>query len=96
MEDFEKTLTASLSRAPPFLINTLKRFIAVKPVIDVSNCKRCGECYRACPPNAIALKKARVPDIDYSKCIRCYCCQELCPEGAITVSAPLIRRLLKR
>ena len=96
MEDFEKTLTASLSRAPPFLINTLKRFIAAKPVIDVSNCKHCGECYRACPPNTIAFKKARVPDIDYSKCIRCYCCQELCPEGAITVSVPLLRRLLKR
>jgi uncharacterized protein (DUF362 family)/NAD-dependent dihydropyrimidine dehydrogenase PreA subunit len=96
IENFEKTLTASLSRAPPFLINTLKRFIAAKPVIGVSNCKRCGECYRACPPNAIVLKKARIPDIDYSKCIRCYCCQELCPEGAITVSAPLIRRLLRR
>ncbi|MGZ5563143.1 MAG: DUF362 domain-containing protein [Halobacteriota archaeon] len=96
VEDFEKTLTASLSRAPPFLINTLKRFIAAKPVIDVSNCKHCGECFRACPPNAIAFKKVRVPDIDYSKCIRCYCCQELCPEGAITISVPLIRRLLKR
>jgi uncharacterized protein (DUF362 family)/NAD-dependent dihydropyrimidine dehydrogenase PreA subunit len=96
IEDFEKTLTASLSRAPPFLINTLKRFIAAKPVIDVSNCKHCGECFRACPPNAIAFKKARVPDIDYSTCIRCYCCQELCPEGAITISVPLIRRLLKR
>lgn len=96
MENFEKTLTASLSRAPPFLINALKRFIAVKPVIDVSSCKRCGECSRACPPNAIVLKKARVPDINYSKCIRCYCCQELCPEGAIIVSVPLIRRLLKR
>jgi uncharacterized protein (DUF362 family)/NAD-dependent dihydropyrimidine dehydrogenase PreA subunit len=96
MEDFEKTLTAMLSRTPPFLINTLKRFIAVKPVINVKNCKRCGECYRACPPNAIAFKKAQGPDIDYNKCIRCYCCQELCPEGAITVSAPLIRRLLKR
>lgn len=96
VEDFEKTLTALLSRAPPFLINTLKRFIAAKPVIDVSNCKHCGECFRACPPNAIAFKKARVPDIDYSTCIRCYCCQELCPEGAITVSVPLLRRLLKR
>jgi len=96
VEDFEKTLTALLSRAPPFLINTLKRFIAAKPVIDVSNCKHCGECLGACPPNAIAFKKARVPDIDYSTCIRCYCCQELCPEGAITVSVPLLRRLLKR
>ncbi len=96
MEDFEKTLTAMLSRTPPFLINTLRRFIAVKPIINVTNCKRCGECYRACPPNAIAFKKAQGPGIDYNKCIRCYCCQELCPEGAITVSAPLIRRLLKR
>jgi uncharacterized protein (DUF362 family)/NAD-dependent dihydropyrimidine dehydrogenase PreA subunit len=96
MEDFEKTLTASLSRAPPSFINVLKRFIAVKPVISVSDCRRCGECYRACPPKAIALKKAQGPDIDYSKCIRCFCCQELCPEGAITVTAPLIRRLLKR
>jgi uncharacterized protein (DUF362 family)/NAD-dependent dihydropyrimidine dehydrogenase PreA subunit len=96
MEDFEKTLTAMLSRTPPFLINALKRFIAVKPVINVTNCKRCGECYRACPPNAIAFKKVEGPNIDYNKCIRCYCCQELCPAGAITVSAPLIRRLLKR
>jgi Fe-S-cluster-containing hydrogenase component 2 len=96
MEDFEKTLTASLSRAPPVLINTLKRFTAVKPIINVSNCRRRGECYRACPPKAITFKKARGPDIDYSKCIRCYCCQELCPEGAITVSAPLVRRILKR
>jgi uncharacterized protein (DUF362 family)/NAD-dependent dihydropyrimidine dehydrogenase PreA subunit len=96
MEDFEKTLTAKLSRTPPFIINALKRFIAVKPVINVTNCKRCGECYRACPPNAIAFKKVEGPNIDYNKCIRCYCCQELCPAGAITVSAPLIRRLLKR
>jgi uncharacterized protein (DUF362 family)/NAD-dependent dihydropyrimidine dehydrogenase PreA subunit len=96
MEDFEKTLTAMLSRTPPFLINALKRFIAVKPVINVTNCKRCGDCYRACPPNAIAFKKVEGPNIDYNKCIRCYCCQELCPAGAITVSAPLIRRLLKR
>ena len=96
MEDFEKTLTTSLSRAPPFLINSLKRFIAAKPVVDASNCKRCGECVKACPPKAIAFTKARGPGINYSKCIRCYCCQELCPEGAITVSTPLVRRLLKR
>jgi uncharacterized protein (DUF362 family)/NAD-dependent dihydropyrimidine dehydrogenase PreA subunit len=96
MEDFEKTLTTSLSRAPPFLINGLKRFIAAKPVVDASNCKRCGECFKACPPKAIEFTKARGPGINYSKCIRCYCCQELCPEGAITVSTPLVRRLLKR
>ena len=96
MENFEKTLTTTLSRAPPFLINSLKRFIAAKPVVEASNCKRCGECFKACPPKAITFTKARGPGINYSKCIRCYCCQELCPEGAISVSTPLVRRLLKR
>jgi uncharacterized protein (DUF362 family) len=96
MGDFKKTLTTSLSRAPPFLVNSLKRFIAVKPVVNASKCIRCGECFKDCPPKAITFAKAAGPTIDYGKCIRCYCCQELCPEGAITVSTPVVRRLLKR
>jgi ferredoxin len=96
MGDFEKTSTTSLSRAPPFLVNSLKRFIAAKPVVNASKCIRCGECFKDCPPKAITFAKAAGPTIDYGKCIRCYCCQELCPEGAITVSTPVVRRLLKR
>jgi len=42
MGDFKKTLTTSLARAPPFLVNSLKRFIAVKPVVNASKCVRCG------------------------------------------------------
>ena len=98
MGDFEKTSTTSptsLSRAPPFLVNSFKRFIAVKPVVNASKCIRCGECFKDCPPKATTLAKTG-PTIDYSKCIRCYCCQELCPEGAITISTPVVRRLLKR
>jgi uncharacterized Fe-S center protein len=98
MRDFEKTSTTSttsLSRAPPFLVNGLKRFIAARPVVNDSKCMQCGECFKDCPPKAITLAKTG-PTIDYSKCIRCYCCQELCPQGAISVSTPVVRRLLKR
>jgi len=96
MGDFEKTLTTSLARAPSFLVNSLKSFIAVKPVVNASKCIKCGECFKDCPPKAMTFAKATGPTINYSKCIRCYCCQELCPEGAITVSTPVLRRLLKR
>jgi uncharacterized protein (DUF362 family)/Pyruvate/2-oxoacid:ferredoxin oxidoreductase delta subunit len=103
MGDFEKPSTislmdgvATLSRVPPFLLNSLRRFIAVRPVVNASTCVRCGECVRDCPPKAITLTKAAGPTIDYHKCIRCYCCQELCPEGAITTSTPVVRKLLRR
>jgi len=60
LEDFKKPPTAdSISRVPPLLINATKRLIAVKPVIAASNCKRCGECSKACPPRAVTLTKGR-------------------------------------
>jgi len=98
LEDFEKIVTSSssLSNAPPFLINSLKRLIAAKPVLNSSKCKKCGECFRGCPPRAIKFTKGGVPKFNHKTCIRCYCCQELCPEGAIAVSTPFIRRLLGR
>lgn len=96
MKDFKKATTMSLSRVPPFMTNILKTIIAVKPRIDAFKCKKCGECFRDCPPHAIKFTKGSVPVIDYDKCMRCYCCQELCPEGAINISMPLVRKMLKR
>jgi len=96
MKDFKKSTTMWLSRAPPFMTNILKTIIAVKPRIDVFKCKKCGECFRDCPPHAIKFTKGSAPVIDYGKCMRCYCCQELCPEGAIDISVPLVRKILKR
>ncbi|HXY88189.1 MAG TPA: DUF362 domain-containing protein [Candidatus Acidoferrales bacterium] len=96
MKDFKKSTTIWLSRAPSFMTNILKTIIAVKPRIDAFKCKKCGECFRDCPPHAIKFTKGSAPVIDYNKCMRCYCCQELCPEGAIDISVPLVRKILKR
>ena len=96
MKDFKKATTMWLNRAPPFMTNILKTIIAVKPRIDAFKCKKCGECFRDCPPHTIKFTKGSAPVIDYDKCMRCYCCQELCPEGAIDISVPLVRKVLKR
>ena len=96
MKDFKKSTTMWLSRTPSFMTNILKTIIAVKPRIDAFKCKKCGECFRDCPPHAIKFTKGSAPVIDYGKCMRCYCCQELCPEGAIDISVPLVRKILKR
>ncbi len=96
ISDFKKPNTMKRAGVPPFLASRLKSIIAVKPSIDTTRCKKCGECAKACPPKAIKFTKFSVPRIDHRACIRCYCCQELCPEGAIDVSMPLVRQILKR
>ncbi len=56
-----------------------KIWLARKPVIDLSACKRCLGCEDVCPKDAIKNQT-----IDYKKCIKCYCCLEVCPHQAIT------------
>jgi uncharacterized protein (DUF362 family)/NAD-dependent dihydropyrimidine dehydrogenase PreA subunit len=96
VEDFKKPKSMTQFRMPLFLTNRLKSVIAARPRVDVSKCKKCGECAKDCPPKAVRFTKGSVPSIDYSKCIRCYCCQEMCPEGAVDVSMPFVRQILKR
>lgn len=63
----------------------LKNSIGKPYVTDT--CKRCEECIKICPKNAIRLTNVKAK-IDYSKCIRCYCCQEICPNKAIVIKTP--------
>ena len=62
---------------------------ARRPVIDKSNCIKCGVCINHCPVPGKAVDftngKDKPPVYDYKKCIRCYCCQEMCPQHAIHV-----------
>lgn len=57
-----------------------------KPYVT-NECKRCEECIKICPKNAITLTNTKAK-IDYGTCIRCYCCQEICPNNAIAVREP--------
>lgn len=62
-------------------------------------CVACGLCARACPPLAISMQAAQLPDttdpkerypswfeIDMLRCIYCGFCEEVCPEEAIVMS----------
>lgn len=83
------------ARIPGFIINPLKKSMAIKPRINQSVCKLCGECVALCPPKAMK-EEGRKIKIDRKACIRCFCCQELCPHGAITAERNLAGRLLTR
>jgi uncharacterized protein (DUF362 family)/NAD-dependent dihydropyrimidine dehydrogenase PreA subunit len=80
---------------PPFLARWLRRFVTVRPRIDVSNCRVCGVCVEACPAHAMKIVDRRVEIAD-TLCIRCFCCQELCPHDAVRAKRGLLSRLLSK
>jgi uncharacterized protein (DUF362 family)/Pyruvate/2-oxoacid:ferredoxin oxidoreductase delta subunit len=69
---------------PGWLRRGLKDALTTRPVIDHSQCIRCGICQGHCPQGAIGDDGRRLK-IRYRDCIRCFCCQEFCPRGAISV-----------
>ncbi|MGB9370473.1 MAG: DUF362 domain-containing protein [Halobacteriota archaeon] len=97
LTDFKKPTTASSwwLHEGTFATKTGRLWMAAKPRVDASICKRCGDCANACPPKAMRFIKGSAPHVDYRQCIRCYCCAELCPQGAISVSTPILRRIIK-
>lgn len=55
------------------------------PTINPLQCKRCGDCVRACPVNAIHLNIMSAK-IDKKKCIGCAACIATCPHHAIKIN----------
>ncbi len=51
--------------------------------IDPELCQKCGDCFKACPAEAIIWKKKEVARIDKEKCIKCLVCFDKCKFGAI-------------
>ena len=47
------------------------------------NCVKCGQCYKACPVEAVTWKKKEYPKIDKDKCIKCKSCINACQFMAI-------------
>ncbi|MDZ7759044.1 MAG: NADH-quinone oxidoreductase subunit NuoF [Desulfovermiculus sp.] len=55
----------------------------MKFVVDPEKCTSCGQCYRACPVEAISWKKKEPAFIDRDKCIQCMTCIQKCQFDAI-------------
>ncbi len=50
----------------------------VKFVVDKDKCKKCGQCFRACPTGALKWEKGQVAYIDPEKCTKCKSCIKAC------------------
>jgi len=54
----------------------------LKPVIDLSRCRRCWLCVEYCP-EGVVMRSAEGPVIDYRFCKGCGVCANECPAKAI-------------
>jgi Ni,Fe-hydrogenase III small subunit/formate hydrogenlyase subunit 6/NADH:ubiquinone oxidoreductase subunit I len=66
------------------------------PRVDFRRCTACGECAKACPTGAIAMRDdaaaapaTREVSLSYGACIGCRECLEACPEAAVTAGTTL-------
>ncbi|PKN51797.1 MAG: 4Fe-4S ferredoxin [Deltaproteobacteria bacterium HGW-Deltaproteobacteria-13] len=76
------------------LLPLFKNVSTRRPHVDPAKCIACGQCFKACPVEAITMDE--VACINNSKCIRCYCCHEMCSEEAIDLQAGVLYRLTHR
>jgi NADH-quinone oxidoreductase subunit F len=51
--------------------------------VNVELCKKCGQCVKVCPAEAIAWEKKQVAVIDKQKCVKCKNCIVSCKFMAI-------------
>jgi uncharacterized protein (DUF362 family)/Pyruvate/2-oxoacid:ferredoxin oxidoreductase delta subunit len=93
VSDFKLPKTSFLNSLPEWAIAVLKRFLLVRPEVDLLLCRRCGRCQKICPAGAIIVEKRGVR-IDRRKCFLCLCCQEVCPYKAMRARKSLPLKLL--
>jgi Na+-translocating ferredoxin:NAD+ oxidoreductase RnfC subunit len=90
--DFDVNRSTVPTKSDGSLLATglMRRMASPRPVIDPTQCTRCGQCVDICPVKPKALgwhgnSRIDTPLYNYDRCIRCYCCQETCPSRAISV-----------
>jgi uncharacterized protein (DUF362 family)/Pyruvate/2-oxoacid:ferredoxin oxidoreductase delta subunit len=83
---------------PKIFHSQMRKFLVQRPVVNLSKCRSCSECWKICPAKAITPKNSHVA-FDYEKCIRCYCCIEVCPHAALktkeTFAGKIFRKLIR-
>jgi uncharacterized protein (DUF362 family)/Pyruvate/2-oxoacid:ferredoxin oxidoreductase delta subunit len=95
IDDFRLPRLTPVVYGPAFLQGLIRRQLLRRPVCDLAACRRCGECWRICPAQAIRPGERSLA-FDYDRCIRCYCCIEVCPFGALKSAEPMAGRVVRR
>jgi len=57
--------------------------LLIKFAVNPELCKRCGQCFKACPAGAVSWEKKQVASIDREKCVKCKNCIMACKFNAI-------------
>ena len=71
-----------------FLVSKNSGWRNIRPVIDVSKCKNCLQCYLYCPDGTISKDtKNSCVRIDYDFCKGCGICAQICKVGAIKMES---------
>lgn len=68
----------------------------VRPVLDLTLCKRCSLCATYCPENAITLDPQGYPKVDYDHCKGCLICVEQCPAHALNAVPEQDRAIVRK
>ena len=55
----------------------------IKFAVNPELCKKCGQCFKACPAGAVTWEKKQVAVIDQQKCVKCKNCILACKFNAI-------------
>jgi NADH-quinone oxidoreductase subunit F/NAD(P)H dehydrogenase (quinone)/NADP-reducing hydrogenase subunit HndC len=65
-------------RCPAHSCSALIKFTVIPEL-----CKKCGQCFKACPAGAVSWEKKQVAVIDQQKCVKCKNCIMACKFNAI-------------
>lgn len=62
-----------------------KKRVKKKAVVDRDLCVACGCCVKVCPMNAIAIAWGVMAQVDAEKCVGCGKCSKACPASVIAI-----------
>ena len=93
----DKIVYATVEECPPMAVsshdmsyNKTGSWRNIRPILDLSKCIYCLNCWKFCPEPAISLEPVSVdgksrgkPVIDYDYCKGCGICWTECPADAI-------------
>jgi heterodisulfide reductase subunit A len=87
-KNFKETCEEGIAAAMRVSIPMRKGYIEAEGIvadIDLTNCSKCGLCFKNCPFSAIQLDEEKRPSVIKALCKGCGLCAADCPKECITI-----------